>query len=134
VVNIPSGGTGIIGIAAVNIGAGEPPPACPQGGCTCTTFMAVSSPVPSVTVEVCETNPRTGACLSPPVKVGGGLLGLNKGFAANEIATLTIFVRSSAAVEFDPVVNRIAVRFADFRNCFIAFVYGATSVAIRSQP
>jgi hypothetical protein len=87
-------------------------------------------------LEICETNPHTGECLSAPlnVKQGHQLFGLVRSLAANETATFSVFVQSSAPVEFDPDVNRINVRFTDFSNCFTGFLWGATSVAVRTQP
>ena len=138
IANIPNGGTGVIALAVMNIGAGEGP-ACPQNTCTCTPWVGVFSPAPSLTVNICETNPSTGACISAlvradPDSLGRAAQGLFRSLAANETATFSLFVRSSAPVEFDPAVNRINVNFDDFSGCFVFHRWGATSVAVRTRP
>ena len=59
---------------------------------------------------------------------------LFRSLAANETATFSFFVQSSAAVEFDPALNRIDIVFIDYSGCLIFAEYGWTSVAVRTQP
>jgi hypothetical protein len=51
VVNIPSGGKGVMALAAMNIGASEPPAGCPDGvSCTCSVFVTPVTTVSSLNV------------------------------------------------------------------------------------
>jgi hypothetical protein len=133
VVNIPVAGTGVVAIAAKNIGATEWP-ACQPGTCSCTAWVGMRSSVPTIRAKMCETNPITGACLSMQVTIGPGITeGLHRSLAADETATFTVFVESSAPVEFSPAANRLTISF-DSYNCFSHSIHGATHVAVRTLP
>jgi len=130
IVNIPNGGTGVFALAVANIGASQPPP-CPQNTCICGEDMGISyvnaySGVPSLTIEICETNPGTGACLSTPV------LDLYRSLAATETATFSAFVQSSEVVPFDPAANRIDIWFIT-HACDWTY-WSRTGVAVRTVP
>lgn len=112
VLDVPLNGARAFSVAAVNIGAAQSVTITPGTG---------SATLP-LTIDMCETNPTTGACLTgrtPTVTVS---------FAANETRTFTIFVRSTGEVAFTPSTNRV---FAAFTNLGSATV-GATSVAVRT--
>jgi len=74
-------------------------------------------------IEVCQTNPTTGACTTTRAPVTS--LTLNN----NATATFGIFVRGNgSAIDNDPARNRVFVRFTD-----VGGERGATSVAVRTQ-
>ncbi|MEN0653525.1 MULTISPECIES: S8 family serine peptidase [Hyphobacterium] len=113
ILDVPLNGARAFSVAAVNIGAAQTVTITPGTG-------GVSLPL---TIDMCETNPATGACLTgrtPTVAVN---------FAANETRTFSIFVRSTGAVAFTPSTNRV---FVTFTNATPATV-GATGVAVRTQ-
>jgi subtilisin family serine protease len=113
ILDIPLNGARAFSVAAVNIGAAQTVTITPGTG-------GVSLPL---TIDMCETNPATGVCLTgrtPTVAVN---------FASNETRTFTVFVRSTGAVAFTPSTNRV---FVTFTNATPATV-GATSVAARTQ-
>jgi subtilisin family serine protease len=109
---IPQGGAAAFSVAAVNIGAAQSITLTPGTG---------NATLP-LTIDVCETNPGTGACLAPRAASA------TASFAANETRTFTIFVRATGDVPFSPASNRV---FATFTNGSSTTV-GATSVAVRS--
>jgi len=105
-------GAGAFAVATVNVGA--------AGAVTVSADTAgVGLPV---SLNVCETNPVTGACLAPPGPSVGRQIG------ANETPTFGVFVSASAIVPFDPATNRVQVSFTDPGGA----VRGRTSVAVRS--
>ena len=74
-------------------------------------------------IEVCQTNPTTGACTT--TRAASTSLTLNN----NTTATFGIFVRGTgSAIDNDPARNRVFVRFTD-----VGGERGATSVAVRTQ-
>lgn len=109
---IPTGTAGAFSVAAINIGATQSVTITPGTG---------SATLP-LTIDVCETNPGTGACISPRQS------SVIVTFAANETRTFTIFVRSTGAVAFSPAVNRVIATFTNPANTTV----GATSIAVRS--
>ena len=76
-----------------------------------------------VSVQLCETNPATGACISP---VGSSVA---TSIAANATPTFAVFVAGTDTVTFDPAAHRVFVRFKDTGGA----TRGATSVAVRTQ-
>lgn len=113
ILDVPLNGARAFSVAAVNIGASQ----------TVTITPGTGGQSLPLTIDMCETNPSTGVCLTgrtPTVAVS---------FAANETRTFTIFVRSTGAVAFTPSTNRV---FVNFTNATPATV-GATSVAVRTQ-
>jgi hypothetical protein len=114
IVNIPGAtGTGAFAVATVNVGAGG----------LITASADTGTPVLPVTVNLCETNPATGQCISG---VGPSV---TTQIDANETPTFGIFIGGTAVVPFDPATNRIFVRFRDGGGV----TRGATSVAVRTQ-
>jgi subtilase family protein len=114
VANIPGpGGTGVFSVATVNLGVSGPIVASADTGGTALP----------VAIFVCQTNPATGVCISPPApsvstQIDGGAT-----------PTFAFFVAASGAVSFNPAANRAFVRFKDGGNV----VRGSTSVAIQTQ-
>ena len=109
-------GTGMFGVAAVNIG---------NGGICC--MLHADTAAPNVTLSICQTNSATGTCLQPPVE---GLLRWNS--ATGVPATFSVFAKGSGNVPFNPATNRIFVTFKDFALFFPDL--GLTSVAVRTRP
>lgn len=109
---VPEGSAAAFSVAAVNIGATQSVTITPGTG---------DQTLP-LTIDVCETNPGTGSCIT------SRQASVTVAFAANETRTFTIFVRSTGAVPFQPSTNRV---FATFTNGSSVIV-GATSVAVRS--
>jgi probable HAF family extracellular repeat protein len=104
---------GAFAVATVNLGASG-------------MITAVAEAAPTrveVDVSICQTNPTTGHCVSD---VGPAVTTLVE---TNGTPTFGVFVSSRAAVPFDPVSNRIFVRFRDA----VGITRGATSVAVRTQ-
>jgi len=116
IVDVPGNGTGtgLFAVATSNVGVtGSITASADTGGV-----------VLGVTLTVCETNPGTGACLTPPtptvtVTYAGGT---NRSFA--------VFAQGTGPIPFDPATNRVSVRLRDGGGV----TRGSTSVAIRSVP
>jgi hypothetical protein len=113
VLRIPgNNGVHAFGTAAVNIGgAGEITATVDTGGVTL-----------PLSLTICQTNPGTGACLSPPASSTSSTL------ATNASATYAVFAQASGAIPFDPAGKRIFLRLASG-----GVVRGATSVAVTTQ-
>ena len=76
-------------------------------------------------LEICETNPSTGACLAPPSEEAV------RRIATDEIVTYTVFVTGEGSeVAFAPGVNRAFIVLVDSAG----EVRGASSVAVTTQP
>jgi hypothetical protein len=114
IANIPGAtGTGIFGVATVNVGAGGSITASADTGGTALP----------VNIVVCQTNPVTGACAAPPASSVTATI--NPG----ETPTFAAFIQGTGTVPFNPGANRVFMRFRDAHNV----VRGATSAAIRTQ-
>lgn len=74
-----------------------------------------------VTPLICETNPATGACLTPAAAA------MDFFIDANASASFAVFVREELPVAFDPANNRILVQFTES-----GALRGSTSVAVRT--
>lgn len=115
-VNVPTQGNpvGAFAVAISNVGAaGTIDVAADTGSRT----LAIQN------IEVCETNPGTGACIS----ARGATTQVNVG--AGGTATFAVFVRGNGgAIANDPATNRVFVRFTEG-----GVARGATSVAVRTQ-
>jgi hypothetical protein len=114
IANIPgASGAGAFAVATVNVGATG----------TITASVDTGTAALPVILNLCETNPVTGQCvssISPTVVTQ---------IDAGETPTFGIFVQGNGNVPFDPAGNRIFVRFKDGGNV----TRGSTSVAIRTQ-
>jgi len=106
-------GTGAFAVATVNVGA--------SGSITASADTG-NTTLP-VNIFLCQTNPATGQCISA---IGSSV---TTTINANATPTFGIFVQDSGNVPFDPVANRIFVRFKDGGNV----TRGSTSVAVRTQ-
>ena len=114
VVDIPGAdGAGAFAVATVNVGAGSAITATANTG-------AATLPL---TINLCQTNPSSGACISP---IGPAV---STTINADATPTFSIFVSGGGTVPFDPANNRIFVQFADTNGV----VRGLTSVAVRTQ-
>jgi hypothetical protein len=114
IVNIPGAtGTGAFAVATVNVGAGG----------SITVSADTGNGNPPVSIQLCQTNPMTGQCMS--------VIGPTVTTQINVSATPTfgIFVTGAGMVPFDPANNRVFVRFKDAGGV----TRGATSVAVRTQ-
>src|SRR5882724_5954325 len=114
IVNLPgTSGAGAFAVATVNMGASASISASADTG------VAV---LPGV-VNICETNPANGQCISA---INASV---TTQINANATPTFGIFVQGSGNVPFDPAANRIFVRFKDGGGV----TRGSTSVAVRTQ-
>jgi N-acetylneuraminic acid mutarotase len=114
IVNIPgTNGTGVFTMASVNMGAGD----------NLTVSADTGSAILPVNILICQTDPQTAACFSPPAT------SLTTTILSNQTPTFGIFVTATGNVSFDPGANRIFVRFKDSGNV----TRGSTSVAVRTQ-
>jgi len=114
IVNIPgTNGNAAFAVASSNVGV--------TGDIT--VSADTGSAVLPVILNVCETDPGTGACTSPigPTVTVSYTGGTNRTFG--------IFISGTGTVPFDPANNRVIVRFKDAG----AVTRGATSVAVRTQ-
>jgi hypothetical protein len=113
IVNLPGTlGANTFAVATVNVGA--------VGDITATADTGAA--ILPVDLFICETNPVTGACLSPPAT--STTLTINAGATP----TFTIFVNGNGSIPFDPANNRIFVRFKDAGGV----TRGSTSVAVQT--
>jgi len=114
IVNIGSvGGTGVFSVATVNAGA---------SGCITVSADTGQANVP-VTLNLCQTEPATGMCLSEPAP------SITRVIAADATPAFGVFVTAEGAVPFDPTANRVFVRFRHVSGA----IRGATSVAVRTH-
>jgi hypothetical protein len=114
IVNIPGpNGTGVFALATVNMGAGD----------TITVLADTGGAILPVNIFICQTDPQSGACLSPPADSVTTMI------LSNETPTFGVFVVAAGDVAFVPETNRIFVRFTDSSGV----TRGLTSVAVRTQ-
>jgi len=106
-------GNGVFSVAAVDVGASD----------TITVSANTGANQVPVAILLCETNPGTGACVTPaqpsvtiPVAMGA-------------TPTFGVFVGAGGAIPLDPANSRIFVVFQDSGNV----VRGRTSVAVTTQ-
>jgi hypothetical protein len=113
IVTVPPGGTGVFAVATVNVGT--------------EAHIIASADTNGVVLPIrmlmCQTNPATGQCISAMVP------SLARVMPAGSTFTLEILVTASDAVQFNPAVNRVFIRFEDTD----AVTRGSTSVAVRTQ-
>jgi len=114
IVDIPGAtGTGVLAVATVNVGAGGRVTASADTG---------SAALP-VNINLCQTNPVTGECIST---IGTSV---TTQIDANATPTFGIFVQGNGTVPFDPAGNRVFIRFRDEDG----ITRGSTSVAVRTH-
>ncbi|MCF8879535.1 zinc-dependent metalloprotease [Hyphobacterium sp. SN044] len=116
-VDVPTTGNqvGVFSVAVSNVGTGASITATPDlGGRTIAGVNAL---------EICVTDPGTGACTS--ARAASQTVTINN----NATATFGVFVRGNGtAISNDPARNRVFVRFTEGGT-----ERGATSVAVRTQ-
>jgi hypothetical protein len=114
IVNIPgTNSTGVFAVATVNVGAGD----------TITVAADTGGAILPVSISICQTDPQTSVCLSPPAT------SVPTTILPNETPTFGVFVAGAGDVGFVPETNRIFVRFKDSGGV----TRGSTSVAVRTQ-
>jgi hypothetical protein len=106
-------GVGAFALAAVNVGAGD----------TLTVLADTGGVILPVNIFICQTDPQTGDCFSPPAS------SLPTMILSNETPTFGVFVAAQGDISFFPEFHRIFVRFKDSNNV----TRGLTSVAVRTQ-
>jgi len=113
-VDIPGNtGTGVFSVATVNLGTAASITVSGDTG-------AASLPV---SITICQTDPKSGACLQPPSAT------VTTSVAANATPTFGFFVAGSGPVADSPGANRVFARFKDSGGA----VRGSTSVAVRTK-
>ncbi len=110
----PSNNAGAFAVATVNVGASS----------SITASADTGSATLPVSLTLCQTNPTTGACLSPAASSTPSIT-----IAANQTPTFSIFVNGSGAIAADPANKRIFVRFKDSG----LVTRGSTSVAVTTN-
>ena len=100
-------------VASVNLGAGA----------SIKVVAGTGDAALPLTLQVCETNPVTGACLATPSS------SVTTTIAADATPTFGIFATGTGTIPFAPAINRINVRFLDADNVN----RGETSVAVQTQ-
>src|SRR5262249_12932120 len=103
-------GTGIFVVAATNIGSGGP----------LTARGRSSDAAMPLTATVCQTNPNTGQCLSPPSS------SVTTTINSHQDTTWTAFLLSGGAIVQDAAHNRVYFEFADVNGV----IHGSTSTAV----
>jgi hypothetical protein len=92
-------------------------------GDTLTVSADTGGAILPVNIFICQTDPKTAACLSLPDS------GVSTTILSNETPTFGLFVAAAGNVSFVTATNRIFVRFKDSGNV----TRGSTSVAVRTQ-
>jgi hypothetical protein len=104
---------GAFAVATVNLGAGATIAATANTGTAVLPLM----------INLCQTNPTTGQCISA---IGSSV---TTTINANATPTFGIFAAASGGVPFVPQTNRIFVEFSDANQV----VRGSTSVGVETQ-
>jgi sugar lactone lactonase YvrE len=113
IVSLPEGGTGAFAVASFNVGATQP---------LTVSVTSLQTTLP-VTATICETNPSTAQCLTPPSPT------VSFTAMSGAAPTFSIFLQSTGAIPFAPATARLFVSFLDASGNF----HGSTSVAIETQ-
>jgi hypothetical protein len=108
-----NGGTGLFVIASDNIGLSA----------SLTARARLSNPSLPITATVCQTDPKTAACLATPSA------SVTTAINNNQTSTWAAFLTASGAVNPDPANNRVFFEFVDSGGT----VRGSTSTAITTQ-
>ena len=112
IVDLPTGGVGAFAVATINIGAAQ----------ALTVSTSVTATLP-VTAMLCQTDPVSGHCFSPPTPT------VPLSFVSNATPTFSVFLTSTGPIAFDPANARVGVQFLDSSGGF----HGSTSVAIETH-
>ncbi|MEE2566769.1 S8 family peptidase [Hyphobacterium marinum] len=107
------GGATAFAVSAVNIGTAD----------DITVSVTDGGRDLGASIDICPTDPATGACSAPRAATA------TRSLATNTVGTYSIFVQTPDAIDFDPARNRLSVEFRDTGGG----LRGATSVAIRAD-
>jgi len=110
---IPAGGQAVAAVAVANVGSGAEITA---------SLDSAGAQLP-LTATICRTNTATGACLEPLSDLSTLTLD------AGSTASFMIQIEASDTIQFNPVSNRLFVRFRDSSG----ILRGATSTAVRTE-
>jgi len=115
IVRIPGvTGTGVFAVATANLGVGD----------TITVSADTGAAAVPVDVQICQTIPATGACLTAPTPTVTTIV------AAGAQPTFGFFVRAlGVAISLNPAVNRVFARFQRSDSLTV----GGASVAVMTQ-
>jgi streptogramin lyase len=113
VLQVPVGGANAFAVATSNVGAGA----------TLTASVDTGTASLPLTVELCQSNPSNGQCLSSPAA------SVSLTDAAGATPTFSVFASAASAIPFSPATNRIFVRFKDSSGG----LHGSTSVAVQTK-
>ncbi len=123
-----TGGTAAFAVSTINIGAEDELTArvvFDLAELIETSAAGAISEASTASLQICETNPATGACLASPTSTAV------RRIANQEIATYTVFVIGGGSeIPLDPATNRAFVVLVDS----MGEVRGASSVAITTAP
>jgi hypothetical protein len=118
-VNLPGpSGANAVGFATTNVGT---------GGALTVEATTGDAPLP-VTLTLCQTNPQTGACITPPTPAPNVTLTI----AAGGQPTFSVFAKGNGTIAQDLVTNRIFLTFHE-GTALTGPVRGRTSVALRTH-
>ncbi|HEV2673094.1 MAG TPA: G1 family glutamic endopeptidase [Aliidongia sp.] len=106
-------GSNAFAVATVNVGTAS----------AITASASVGTSGIPLAVTLCQTDPTTGACLTPIAA------SVSTTIAAGATPTFAIFATAGGAIPFQPAANRIFVQFADASGA----VRGLTSVAVATR-
>jgi DNA-binding beta-propeller fold protein YncE len=113
IVAVPTGGSAAFAVASINAGAAG----------TVTVGVDTGSVTLPLTVNVCATNPTTGACLAAPTP------SLTHSYQPNTSQTYSVFLTASAPIALAPATARVFLRFLDTTGAS----HGSTSVAVETN-
>jgi hypothetical protein len=117
IVNVAgTNGTGVFAVSVSDVGISA----------NITASVDFGGAVVNAIVTICQTDPATGVCLSPPASSASFPI---TGPVPPGTATFGVFVQGTGFIPFDPANIRIFVRFRDAGGV----IRGATSVAVRTQ-
>jgi hypothetical protein len=114
ILHIPGGaGSGAFAVATINLGTAASITASADTG---------GAPIP-LTLNMCQTNPTSGQCISPIGPV------VTTQINTNATPTFAVFATASGPISFDATGGRIFVSFFDQSGA----MRGGTSVAVQTQ-
>jgi hypothetical protein len=123
VLTVPLGGNAAFAVAGVNIG--------PAAADIDVSVNLIPNWFPLVTAVVCQTDPTSGQCISPP----SGSTSVYP-WKTGEVKTFSVFVTALQAVPFVPGGIRIFVLFdareAPRPHAYLPAPYAAVSVSVRA--
>jgi hypothetical protein len=111
--SLPVSGAGAFAVATDNAGAAA----------TLTVSADTDGAGLPLTLDICQTDPTTAACLAAPAPT----VALDD--TAGSTPTFSVFTTASAAIPFNPAASRIFVRFEDASGVS----HGSTSVAVETD-